>query len=120
VLGHVGAGLQVKLNSNRLFHLLDIGNREAAQATAQAQFADSGELVSHCFPGLPIEDYGSFAWKKLVCIAGERDDLDAAEMLIGKIIADDDGRALLANLAAHGGVEIDPPNFAPLHPCTIS
>src|SRR5665811_1433789 len=48
-------------------------------------------------------------------VRGERNDLDPVEELVRGVITDDDGGALLSDLAADRRLEVDPPDLTAFH-----
>jgi hypothetical protein len=110
--GHLG---EAELNPDGSFHSLSIGNGEFAHLLDQALLTRGGELVSHRFPLLAVQEHGCLTWIEPTDVAGERDNLDPVQVLIGCVIADDHGGTLLPYLTAHRWVEVHPPDFTAFH-----
>src|SRR4030066_1620120 len=97
------------------FHLPQILIGNNTNSFEQALLAHRGQLVSHRFTHLPAYTYVRLARIETVRLAGEWNNLNAIEEFIGGVVADDDGRALLANFPSNRGFKINPPNVTSFH-----
>ena len=78
----------------------------------QAQLAYGCELVSKRFSFLSLKRDEDFARIKSIDFAGQRNNLNAIQILVGLIIADDNSWPGLTNLAADRRIKTNPsPRF---------
>ncbi len=88
------------MHPDRFLDCSYIGGSQAACPVDQTQFADRCQLIRHCFILTTVEPDQCFAGEYSPNGARERYDLDTVEVLIGRIVADNNGWPLLANFAA--------------------
>src|SRR5580692_10499312 len=88
---------------------------ERTEPVGEPLLADRGELVRHGLAALAAHRHVGFARIQALDVRGERYDLDPVQKLIRRVIADDDGGALLPDLTAHGRREIHPPDLTAVH-----
>src|ERR1019366_4270661 len=114
----LGSGLrrrEADLDAEGSFDGADVVKGQGCQLGFEPLLADGGDLVGHRLARLAIQIDGSFTGVNTGYVACDRNDLNAVEIAVGRVIADDDrGRGLL-DLTAERRIEIDPPNFTAKH-----
>jgi hypothetical protein len=81
----------------------------------EPHFTHSGELICHRLALLALEGDQRLARIQAPHVAREWDDLHAIQILIGRVIAQNDRWTLFANFPTHRRVEVDPPDFTAEH-----
>jgi len=56
-----------------------------------------------------------FAGIKVFCLTGERNNLNAVEIFVRGVVADDDGGTFLADFPSDGGLKINPSDLTSFH-----
>ena len=83
-----------------MLYFLHILCRQATELVFEPCFAGRRELVGHSFSRVAVERDVSLTGTEPVYVAGDGHYLNTVEVLVGSVVADDDGGPLLAYLAA--------------------
>jgi len=79
-------------------------------AFEESCFTNSSKLIRHGLTFFASKKDQCFTGIETVRLAGEGHNLDSVRKLIGCVVADDHGRALLPGFPADGRIKIDPPD----------
>ncbi len=78
------------MRSDRALHAGQVGGIDLSGFFAQALLAGRGYLIGHRLVAHAIDYYVRLGGIETFRIAGERHDLDAIEVAVGAVVADDD------------------------------
>jgi hypothetical protein len=101
--------------SNRLFYAMEICRRQSPSEIDQSRLADRGQLIRGRLVLLSSKHDGSLTGIQAIHRTREGHNLQAVEVFVGRIVADDHGRALLLDFAADRWAEGDSPNLTSFH-----
>ena len=103
-----------ELQTDRAFDRCHIFPVQAADALAQAKFADGAQLIRHCLALLASQPDIGFGRIKARHMTGQRHHLDPVEFPVCHIVANHDCGSGLADLTNERLVKRNPPDFAAL------
>ncbi len=110
-----GAPDKAQLHPHCPLYLPHVLCRDPTNAADEPHFTHGGELICHRLALLALEDDQRLARVQAAYVTREWNDLHTIQILIGRVITQNDRWTLFANFPTHRRIESDPPDFTAEH-----
>lgn len=109
------SGAEPQLHSDGLLDGFEISLGKPPHTIIQARLAHRRQLVRHRLVLFATQHDESLTWIHSLYIGRERGNLQAVQVLVGGVVADDHRGPLFSHFTADRGFEVYPPDFTALN-----